>query len=66
MVSGSGVGEEVTRNFCHASMRHLFDACKGFIERIDAHPQESIPRLWPRFELDAEFEKFVGIKVNSH
>ena len=54
--------EEVTRNFCHASMRHLFDACKGFIERINAHPQELISRLWPRFELDPEFEKFLVSK----
>ena len=54
-----GMREEVTRNFCHASMRHLFDACKGFIERINAHPQQLVSRLWPTFELDPEFEKFL-------
>ena len=55
--------EEVRRNFCHASMRHLFDACKDFIERINAHPQQLVSRLWPRFELDAEFEKFLVPKL---
>ncbi len=54
-----GMREEVTRNFCHASMRHLFDACKGFIERISAHSQQLVSRLWPTFELDPEFEKFL-------
>ena len=51
--------EEVTRNFCHASMRHLFDACKAFIDRVNADPQRLVSRLWPRFELDLEFEKFL-------
>ena len=51
--------EEVTRNFCHASMRHLFDACKAFIDRINVDPQRLVSRLWPRFELDPEYEKFL-------
>ena len=51
--------EEVTRNFCHASMRHLFDACKAFIGRINADPQRLVSRLWPRLELDPAFEKFL-------
>ena len=38
--------EEVTRNFCHASMRHLFDACKAFIDRINTDPQRLVSRLW--------------------
>ena len=54
--------EEVTRNFCHASMRHLFDACKAFIDRINTDPQRLVSRLWPRFELDLEFEKFLVSK----
>ena len=54
--------EEVTRNFCHASMRHLFDACKAFIDRINVDPQRLVSRLWPRFELDPEFEKFLVSK----
>ena len=51
--------EEVTRNFCHASMRHLFDACKAFIDRINVDPQRLVSRLWPRFDLDPAFEKFL-------
>ena len=51
--------EEVTRNFCHASMCHLFDACKAFIDRINANPQRVVSRLWPRFEPTPAFEKFL-------
>ncbi len=51
--------EEVTKNFCHDSMRQLFDACKAFIHRINAFPEEIVSRLWPRFELDPEFEKLL-------
>jgi len=39
--------EEVTRNFCQASMRHLFAAWKAFIDRINVDPQ----RLVSRWEL---------------
>ena len=49
--------EEVTRNHCHQSMRHLFDACKASIDRINAHPYQLVTRLWPEFELDPEHEK---------
>jgi transposase len=51
--------EEVTQNHCHASLRHLFDACKSFIDRINAHPEQTLARLWPRFDLDPDFEKFL-------
>lgn len=51
--------EEVTRNHCYNSMRELFDACKAFIERINTDPQAIITRLWPKFELDPEFEKLL-------
>lgn len=51
--------EEVTYNFCHDSMRDLFDACKAFIDRINAHPNQIITRLWPKFELDPEYEKLL-------
>ena len=51
--------EEVTMNFCHDSMRHLFDACKAFVDRINAHPEELVSRLWPKFELDPDFEQFL-------
>ena len=44
--------EEVTRNHCHDCMRHLFDACKAFIDRINTDPTKRVSRLWPKFELD--------------
>ncbi|MCY4082317.1 MAG: transposase [Caldilineaceae bacterium] len=51
--------EEVTHNHCHPSMRRLCDACKAFINRINAHPVRVVSRLWPRFELDLEYEKLL-------
>lgn len=54
--------EEVTQNHCYATMRELFDACKAFIDRLNAEPQKTIDRLWPRFELDPEFEKLLVSK----
>ena len=51
--------EEVTHNHCHHSMRRLCDACKAFINRINAHPVRVVSRLWPRFELDLEYEKLL-------
>lgn len=27
----------------------LFDACKPFVEIIDANPHELVSRLWPEF-----------------
>ena len=38
---------------------------KFLIDRINADPGRLVSRLRPRFELDIEFEKFLGIKVNS-
>jgi hypothetical protein len=40
-------------------MRELFDACKAFIARINTNPIQLISRLWPRFELDPEYEKLL-------
>ena len=51
--------EEVTRNHCHDSMRHLFDACKAFIDRINRDPTKLVYRLWPKFELDQDYEKLL-------
>lgn len=51
--------EEVTRNYCHPSMRHLFDACKAFIDRINTDPTTLVYRLWPKFELDPDYEKLL-------
>lgn len=54
--------EEVTRNHCHNTMRELFDACKAFVDRINADPIQLISRLWPKLELDPDFEKLLVSK----
>jgi len=51
--------EEVTQNHCYKTMRELFDACIDFLARINANPLQLISRLWPKFELDPEFEKLL-------
>jgi transposase len=51
--------EEVTHNHCYLTLRELFDACKAFIERINAAPDQLLARLWPKFELDPDFEKLL-------
>lgn len=51
--------EEVTQHHCHPTLRHLFDACKAFIQRINAYPEQLIVRLWPKFQLDPDFEKLL-------
>ena len=50
---------EVTRNHCHDSIRQLFDARKDFIIRIDRDPTTLVYRLWPKFELDPDYEKLL-------
>jgi transposase len=47
---------EVTRGFCHASVAELIASCQAFVERINGDPLALIDRLWPKFELDPEFE----------
>lgn len=54
--------EEVTMNHCHQSMRALFDACKAFIDRINADPQAILSRLWPKFDLDPGYEELLVSK----
>lgn len=54
--------EEVTHNYCYATMRKLFDACKNFIDSINADPVQIISRLWPKFDLDPEFEQLLFSK----
>lgn len=48
--------EEVSRGFCHRSVPELIAACQAFIERINQDPLALVDRLWPKFELDPEFE----------
>jgi hypothetical protein len=49
---------DVTQLFCHTSLKHLFDDCLAFIQRINLDPEQLIARLWPKFDLDPDFEQF--------
>lgn len=51
--------EDVTQNHCYKTIPELFDACQAFIDRINLDPDALITRLWPRFELDPDFEKLL-------
>ncbi len=48
--------DEVTRGHCHESLGALRGACQRFIAGINGDPQEVVDRLWPKFELDPEYE----------
>jgi hypothetical protein len=48
--------DEVTRGHCHNSLKSLREACRRFIAGINGDPQEVVDRLWPKFELDPEYE----------
>ena len=49
--------QEVTRGHCHQSVPELIAACQEFIQRINRDPVALVDRLWPKFELDPEFEE---------
>jgi transposase len=51
--------EDVTQHFCHLSLHDLFLDCKAFIERINLDPNAMIARLWPKFDLDPDYEKLL-------
>ena len=51
--------EEVTQHHSYSTMRELFLACKEFIDRINLEPDALVKRLWPKLELDPEFEKLL-------
>ena len=55
--------EEVSRGFCHASVPELIEACQAFIERINGDPVALVDRLWPKFELDPEFEEKLRVST---
>ncbi len=55
--------EDVTRGFCHASVAELVAACHAFFERINRDPVALIDRLWPKFELDPEFEEKLRVST---
>jgi transposase len=55
--------EEVTRGHCHSSVGELTKACQVFIERINRDPIAVLDRLWPKFELDPEFEEKLRVSA---
>lgn len=54
--------EEVTQLFCHPDLASLSKACYSFISQINLEPDGLIRRLWPKFDLDPEFEKLLVSK----
>lgn len=51
--------EEVTQHQAYPTLRALFDACKAFIDRINREPEQIVSRLWPKFDLDPDYEKLL-------
>jgi DDE superfamily endonuclease len=51
-----GMREEVTRGHCHSSLAGLRVSCQQFIAEINGDPEAVIDRLWPKFDLDPEYE----------
>lgn len=51
--------EDVTQHYCHQALQELFLDCKDFIDLINQHPEQIISRLWPKFDLDPDFEKLL-------
>jgi transposase len=58
-----GMRAEVTRGFCHGSVPQLIAACQAFIARINRDPIALIDRLWPKIELDPEFEEKLRVST---
>lgn len=51
--------QEVTQLHCYPSLDALFKACHAFIDRINLEPELLSKRLWPKFDLDPDFEKLL-------
>jgi transposase len=51
--------EEVTQLYCHPTLQALAEACDKFINRINLEPNLLLKRLWPKFDLDPEFENLL-------
>jgi transposase len=52
--------EDVTRGHCHASVPELIQACQAFIQRINRDPIAVVDRLWPKVDLDPDFEALLA------
>lgn len=55
--------QEVTRGHCHSSVAELTAACQRFIATINQDPVAVVDRLWPKFELDPEFEQELRVSA---
>jgi hypothetical protein len=55
--------EEGTRGYCHGSVAELIAAAQAFIDRINRDPLDVVKRLWPKFELDPEFEEKLRVST---
>ena len=51
--------EDVTQLSCHITVKALAEACMAFINRINLEPDLLLKRLWPKFDLDPDFEKIL-------
>jgi hypothetical protein len=50
------IREKMTQGHCHASLKALRVACQEFIARINGDAMAVVDRLWPKFDLDPEYE----------
>jgi hypothetical protein len=55
--------QEVTRGYCHGSVVDLIAAAQQFIAAINRDPLAVVDRLWPKFELDPEFEEKLRVSA---
>jgi len=51
--------EDLTQHHCYQYLYQLEYACLAFIDRINLDPDAIITRLWPKFDLDPEYEKLL-------
>ena len=49
--------EDLSQHHCFKYLYQLERACLDFIDRINLDPEAIITRLWPKFDLDPEYEK---------
>jgi len=55
--------QEVTRGHCHPSVAELTAACQRFIADVNRDPIAVVDRLWPKFDLDPEFEQELRVSA---
>jgi len=55
--------QEVTRGHCHGSVPELTAAAQRFIADINTDPVAVVDRLWPKFDLDPEFEQKLRVSA---